>query len=80
MRSEEEIREVFNTFDEAEQEELMNSKGDNFKYGFWVGKLTALGWMLGDPIADLKIHHDYQSYVLETRRARDDRSPIPPIE
>jgi hypothetical protein len=60
------------------QEELMNAKGDNFKYGFWAGKLTALGWVLGDPIDNLKIQHDYESYILEQRRARDDT--IPPME
>ncbi len=37
---------------------------DNFKAGLYIGKLTALGWVVGGmPGADLAIEHDYESWV-----------------
>ena len=40
--------------------------GDNFKAGLYVGKMTALGWVLDAmPGSDLAIDHDYESWVRE---------------
>ena len=77
MRSEEEVQHVFDNFDVAEESELMASWGDNFKYGYWSGKLVALEWVLGGPLDPVKIHHDFESYILEFRASREE---IPPPE
>ena len=46
--------------------EVSDYMGDNFRAGLYVGKMTALGWVLGDmPGADLAIEHDYEDWVRE---------------
>ena len=65
MRSEEEVLEMFHRFDEHTGRELMKSKGDNFKYGMWVGKMIALEWALGDEHGDMVIAYDFEDWERE---------------
>ncbi len=72
MRSEEEIRDVFLNLGMK-----INEKGvqfdvqaaDNFQYGLFMGKLTALGWVLGvdRSSGDMGSHYDYEDFILEQR-------------
>lgn len=77
MRCEEEVQSVYDTFDMAELTELANARGDNFKFGMWVGKLAALGWVLGEPIANVKIHYDFDSWEIDQCTEAD---RMPPLE
>ena len=46
--------------------EVAEWMGDNFKAGFYAGKLIALEWALGDaPGSGLAIDHDYESWMRE---------------
>ena len=49
---------------------------DTFQYGFLMGKLTALGWVIGsNPSGDMSSHYDYEDFVLEQRSRLGGSSP-----
>lgn len=78
MRSEEEIRNVHLEFDnpylrEAEDHPA-NCEGDNFKFGFYIGKQAALGWMLGEiPSSMISSHFDFEDWDRETELSCQDQ-------
>jgi hypothetical protein len=70
MRSKDEIERVADRLGQVSADgdgktPLLDWRGDTFRYGFLVGKLVALGWVLGEPNADLAIDHDYDSWLRE---------------
>ncbi len=44
-------------------------KGDNFRYGLLIGKVTALAWSLGES-ADLTHHYEFEEWLNEQRTKR----------
>ena len=70
MRTEEEVHDMFHNFDAGEEGWLEDCRGDNFKYGMWVGKMIALEWVLGGPLANLKIQYDFESWEIECTEQR----------
>jgi hypothetical protein len=67
MRNEKEIRratEILEAVFKSDEWSThpLDAKGDNFKYGMFIGKLAALGWVLGDESCDLKIHYDFDGF------------------
>ncbi len=64
-----EIRRVFELLDNVN---TAAEKGDSFKYGMQVGKLIALGWVLGEvPSSDLSLHYDFDSWVRDVKAQED---------
>lgn len=63
MRSREEIQRIMGTL--ANDPALIALKGDTFEYGVMVGKLVALGWVLGKPTADLSIPYRFDEWLPE---------------
>ena len=84
MRSEDEIRDVYDRLgqesdpDDGGKIPAMDWSGDTFKYGFLVGKLVALGWVLGDRGADMGSHYDYEDWRTELRSLGAIPGPTPP--
>jgi hypothetical protein len=51
----------------------IKSKGDNFKYGMFIGKLIALGWVLDEPSsADLSIHFEFEDWERHNKADDED--------
>jgi hypothetical protein len=75
MRNEGDIESVADKL--ATPNRHLDWQGDNFKYGYYIGKLVALGWVLGEPSADMSIDHDFESWILEQR---SHRGQIPPLK
>ena len=64
-----EIRRVFELLDNVN---TVANKGDNFKYGMQVGKLIALGWVLGEvPLSDLSLPFDYDDWERDAKAQED---------
>lgn len=64
VRPPEEIRRVFELLDNVNTV----SDGDNFKYGMQVGKLLALGWVLGEVASsDLALHYEFDDWVRDVK-------------
>ena len=77
MRSEEEIEVMFQNLGEHDDSPISDWRGDSFKYGYQVGKLTALAWVLGDHNAgDMNSNYDFDDFVLE----RHSTPRIPPLD
>ena len=57
----------------ANNRESTDRMGDNFKAGLYVGKLLALGWVLGDVQgSSIAIDHDYESWMREAEFDSED--------
>jgi hypothetical protein len=70
MRNEEEIRRVVENL--APEPDAPDPTGDNFKYGYFMGKLAALEWVLGDaPSSDMTSHFDFEDWMREQKEAGD---------
>jgi hypothetical protein len=77
MRDEQEILEMFNNLGEhdvptrpprrgLEETPHYSWAGDNFKYGYFQGKVAALAWVLGESnTADLNNNYDFEDFVAE---------------
>jgi len=64
-----EIRRVFELLDNVN---TSNDKSDTFKFGMEVGKLIALGWVLGEvPSSDVALHYDFDSWVRDADAQAD---------
>jgi hypothetical protein len=76
MRNEEEIREVLEKLDRDKgslNQASDDFKSDDFKYGYLMGKMTALEWVLGDaPSSDIGIHFDFEDWERELREAGEE--------
>jgi hypothetical protein len=78
MRSELEIREVYDRLGQEPERDthktpLFDWSADTFKFGFLVGKLTALGWVLGDERgAEVASDYDYEDWRRTQKEAGDD--------
>lgn len=60
IKSEEEIRRVFELLDNVN---TAAERADNFKFGMQVGKLLALGWVLGEvPTSDISLNYDFDDW------------------
>ena len=69
IRSPTEIRRVFELLDNVN---LVANQGDNFKYGLQVGKLIALGWVLGDVTSsDLSLSYDFDDWQRDIQAGED---------
>ena len=69
IRSPAEIRRVFELLDNVN---LVANQGDNFKYGLQVGKLIALGWVLGDVTSsDLSLSYDFDDWQRDIQAGED---------
>jgi hypothetical protein len=69
MRPEEEIRDAL---DKLEAVNFLSWTGDKFKYGYLMGKLTALDWVLRKARGfDLSCHFDYEGWCRELKEAGD---------
>lgn len=69
IRSPAEIRRVFELLDNVN---LVANQGDNFKYGLQVGKLIALGWVLGDVTSsDLSLSYDFDDWMRDIQAGED---------
>ncbi len=73
MRSEEEIRDVAGRLgresyldDDAPDGRPVvparDWRDDTFKFGFLMGKIVALNWVLGEPGADISGHYDFEDW------------------
>ena len=47
-------------------------RSDKFRYGFLMGKLVALGWVLEEPSVDMSAHYDFEDWLRERREAGDE--------
>lgn len=69
VRSLNEIQRVFEILDNANTDA---EKGDTFAYGIQVGKLIALGWVLGEvPSSDLALSYDFETWQLDAKAQED---------
>ncbi len=69
LRSPAEVRRVFELLDNVN---TVVNQGDNFKYGMQVGKLIALGWVLGDvPSSDLSLSYDFDDWQRDIQAGED---------
>ncbi len=69
IRSPAEIRRVFELLDNVN---MVANQGDNFKYGLQVGKLIALGWVLGDVTSsDLSLSYDFDDWQRDIQAGED---------
>lgn len=69
VRSPAEIRRVFELLDNVN---MVADKSDNFKYGLQVGKLIALGWVLGDVTSsDLSLSYDFDDWMRDIQAGED---------
>ncbi len=69
VRSPAEIRRVFELLDNVN---MVADKSDNFKYGLQVGKLIALGWVLGDVTSsDLSLSYDFDDWTRDIQAGED---------
>jgi hypothetical protein len=75
MRDREDVLHVFSEL--GEDEDYRSWEGDSFRFGFLMGKFAALAWVLGDPIADVKNHYDFEDFTLERNSTRRDPSDDP---
>ena len=64
MRTEEEIKKVLDNLDALP--ERPNWDGDNFRFGFLMGKLTALEWVLGQRISGDMVDDLYKELAEKT--------------
>jgi hypothetical protein len=78
MRSEAEIREVCDRLGQEPDRDTgeipaLHWRDDTFRYGFLVGKIVALEWVLGGgPAIDVSTHHDFEDWVREQREAAEE--------
>ena len=63
MRDCEKIKEMVAEL--SNRPEILHSMGDTFKYGYLAGKITALGWVLGESSADMNIDYDFEDWSRE---------------
>lgn len=64
-----EIRRVFELLDNVN---TAAERGDTFKFGMQVGKLIALGWVLGEvPSSDLSLHYDFDTWLRDVQAQED---------
>ena len=71
MKSSEEVRDLYERL--GERPELLDWKAHNFRYGMLLGKLLAIGWVLGEEgSGDVSIDHDFESWSRELSVLGDD--------
>ncbi|MEM7474605.1 MAG: hypothetical protein AAF483_06390 [Planctomycetota bacterium] len=60
LQSPEEIRRIFELLDNVN---TAAERGDTFKFGMQVGKLLALGWVLGEvPSSDISLNYEFEDW------------------
>ena len=65
LRSPEEIRRIFELLDNVN---TAAERGDTFKFGMQVGKLLALGWVLGEvPSSDLSLNYEFEDWERDVK-------------
>jgi hypothetical protein len=70
MRGRDEIQRVYERI--GSRSELLKWRADDFRYGMLIGKIVALGWMLGEEASsDLSIDFDFEGWVRELRNLGD---------
>lgn len=68
-RGAQEIQRVFELLDNVN---TVKDSGDTFKYGMQVGKLIALGWVLGEvPTSDLSLQYEYDDWLRDAQAQED---------
>lgn len=68
-RGGQEIQRVFELLDNVN---TVKDSGDTFKYGMQVGKLIALGWVLGEvPTSDLSLQYEYDDWLRDAQAQED---------
>ncbi len=68
IRPPEEIRRVFELMDNVKTV----SEEDSFKFGMQVGKLLALGWVLGEVVtSDLALQYEFDDWVRDAQAQED---------
>ena len=70
MRTQEEIEQAVDRI--TSRPEFLEFKGDTFRYGYLVGKAVALGWILGEPSADVSIDYTFEDWCRELRQSGED--------
>jgi hypothetical protein len=70
MRSEDEVWDAFQNAGEhgdgISDETPLDWNGDNFKYGFFAGRLAALSWVLGDKNSiEINCNLDFEDFLRE---------------
>ena len=71
MRNEEEIKMVLEKLDR--ESATLHPTGDNFRYGYLMGKMTALEWVLGNaPSSDIGIHFDFEDWMREIKEVGEE--------
>jgi hypothetical protein len=63
MRDQEEIEDVLSGL--SNRPSQLTSMGDTFKYGYLMGKIVALGWVLEESSADMSIDYDFEDWWRE---------------
>ena len=65
LRSPEEIRRIFELLDNVN---TAAERGDTFKFGMQVGKLLALGWVLGEvPSSDISLNYEFEDWERDVK-------------
>ncbi|MEC8555585.1 MAG: hypothetical protein VXZ82_11320 [Planctomycetota bacterium] len=69
LRSAEDIRRIFELLDNVN---TAAERADTFKFGMQVGKLLALGWVLGEvPSSDLSLNYEFEDWERDLRAQED---------
>ena len=64
MKNEAEIQKLLDELESVPNP--LDCQGDNFQYGLYLGKLQALGWVVGDTPSDLiASRFDFESFNRE---------------
>ncbi len=69
LKSPEEIQRVFELLDSMKTVK----EEDSFKFGMHVGKLLALGWVLGEVVtSDIALQYEYDDWLRDAKAQEDE--------